>query len=99
MPGAHRLEESEGFFATDLTDDQVLGTLTESCLEEFVHVDLPFPGDVKRLPGHTGNPVRMGEFKFTGIFKGDDLGKWRDKKRDRVERGSLSRSSPACKDT
>jgi len=90
VTGAHRLEEGQCLLSTDFTDNQVFRTLTESRLEEFVHVDLPFSCDIKGFTGYTGNPVCMGQFQFTGILEGDNLCQGRNEERDGVQRGGLS---------
>ena len=95
---AHCLEQGLAFLATDLAHDDVLRPLTHCSTQEFVHVNLAPAGRVERVPRDTGDPVRVRELHFPGIFKGDDLRHRRDEKGDRVEGRGLTGCSPAGKD-
>ena len=90
VSGAHCLEEGLAFLATDLTHDDVFRTLSHCSPQEFVHVDLPPACRVKRIPCNTRDPVRVRQFYFPRIFKGDDLCHGGDEQRDGIECCGLS---------
>ena len=96
-PVPHCLEKSLAFLATDLTHDDVLGTLSHRGPQEFIHIDLPPPGRIERVPRDTRDPVRVREFHFAGIFEGDNLRHRRDEERDRVQCRCLTGRSPPAK--
>ena len=71
MTGVHGLEHVEGLAATDLTDDDAVGTHTQRVAHQVADLDLALALDVGRA-GFERQHVVLVELELLGVLDGDD---------------------------
>ena len=94
MAGVHRLEHVERFFAAALSDDDAVGTHTQSVDQQLALAHRPLAFEVGR-PRLEPYHVRLLELQFGGVFDGHDTLFRRDERRQGVEHRRLARTGSA----
>ena len=97
VTGVHGLEHVERFSATDLTDDDAVGSHTQRVAHEVADLDLALALDVGRARFHREHMVLV-ELELLGVLDGDDALVSRDEARQHVEQGRLPGAGTAADD-
>ena len=89
MTGVHGLEHVQGLTATDLADDDAIGSHPERVPDQIADGDLAAALDVGR-PGLERNDVGLGEAELGGVFDRDEPLLVRDGTREDAEQRGLA---------
>ena len=94
MARVHGLQHVEGFAATNLADDDPVGTHAQRVLHQFALGDFPFSLDV-RGPRFQSRDVRLLKLQLRRILDGHDAFGVADEGRHRVEQGRFAAARAA----
>src|SRR5207244_12840947 len=85
----HGLQHVQGFFATDLTDDDSIGPHTKRVDDQVADTDCAVSFYVRRPGFHTGY-VRLAQAQFSCAFNGHDALVFRNVGREHAEECSFT---------
>ena len=93
----HGLEHVEGLAATNLTDDDAVGSHTQGVAHQVTDLDLALALDVRRA-GFEREDVLLLELELLGVFDGDDALVVGDEGGEHVEQRRLPGAGTAAHD-